>query len=391
VRSDRSPPLPQPPPDALAHSGRVVAAVRARIAAAGGWMPLRDYLQLVLYEPGLGYYVSGTRKFGEAGDFVTAPEISPLFGRALAAQVAAILAAAPGREILELGAGSGRLAIDLLRALDAAGALPAAYRILEVSPDLRERQQAAIASEVPKLAARVHWCDGLPEAVDGAIVANEVLDAVAPDVVVRRAGEWLARGVALGAGDALRIADRPLRDARLRAIAEERFPGGGDYASEVNLAAEALVEDLGRRLRAGALLLLDYGFPRRELYHPQRCEGTLMGHYRHRSHADPFLWPGLSDLTTHVDFTAMAEAGVRAGLAVEGFASQAAFLLGCGLLDRLAECGEPGSKAYVAATAAVNRLVSPAEMGELFKVLALARTPGIAWTGFALGDARHRL
>jgi SAM-dependent MidA family methyltransferase len=235
----------------------------------------------------------------------------------------------------------------------------------------------------------VEWIRGLPDRVDGAVVMNEVLDAVPPHVIARRGGAWFERGVAWDG--ALRAADRPLEDARLLALARERFPADGDYASEINPAAEALVRELAGRLEEGALLVIDYGFPRAEFYHPQRATGTLMGHYRHRSHADPFLWPGLSDLTAHVDFTAVAEAGTAAGLEVAGFASQAAFLLGCGLLDRLAESGQPGSVPYVRATAAVQTLVSPAEMGELFKVIALARTRGLAWPGFAMGDARHRL
>ena len=177
----------------------------------------------------------------------------------------------------------------------------------------------------------------------------------------------------------------------LRALAAERFPATGDYVSEINPAAEALVEDIGRRMTAGALLMLDYGFPQAEFYHAQRSEGTLMGHYRHRAHADPFLWPGLSDLTAHVDFTAIALAGERAGLQVAGYAPQAAFLLGCGILDRLRECGDPASTAYLREAAAVHKLTSPAEMGELFKVLALAKSDNIAWPGFTLADRTHRL
>jgi SAM-dependent MidA family methyltransferase len=185
--------------------------------------------------------------------------------------------------------------------------------------------------------------------------------------------------------------DRPLQDESLRALAVERFPATGDYVSEVNPAAEALVEDIGRRMVAGALLVIDYGFPRAEFYHAQRSEGTLMGHYRHHAHANPFCWPGLSDLTTHVDFTAIALAGERAGLQVAGYAPQAAFLLGCGILDRLRDCGDPASVAYLREAAAVQKLTSPAEMGELFKVLGLAKSEHIAWPGFAVADRSHRL
>ena len=394
-----APALPEPDADARAHSARVVAGVRAELDAASGWMPLADYLQYVLYAPGLGYYSAGARKFGAAGDFVTAPEMTPLFGAALAVQVDAILAATAGREIVEFGAGTGRLAADLLIALDARGALPSRYAIVEVSPDLAERQRATIAVAAPALAGRVEWLSGVPPRIDGAVVLNEVLDAIPPHVVARRAGALFERGVVWNeAMQSFAFDDRPanprltaLAAARFPALAAARFPEGVDYLSEINPAAEALVEMIGRRLAGGALLIVDYGFPAAEYYHPQRDEGTLMGHYRHRAHADPFLWPGLSDLTAHVDFSAIADAGLRAGLEVEGFTAQAPFLLGCGILDALAALGEPGTPAVLRETAAVQKLLSPAEMGELFKVLALSRTPGIGWPGFALADRAHRL
>jgi SAM-dependent MidA family methyltransferase len=383
------PALPEPDAAAREHSARVVAAVRAEIEQCEGWIPFAQYMQMVLYAPGLGYYVAGARKFGPAGDFVTAPETTPLFAQALAAQAAAILAATRGREIIEFGAGSGVLAADLLNALAACDALPSRYAILDVSPELRERQRDLIARRAPDHVARVEWLDALPASIDGVVVMNEVLDAIAPHLIVRKDGEWFERGVA--GGNALQWADRPLRDAALRALAAERFPATGDYASEINPAAEALVEDVGRRMVAGALLVFDYGFPQAEFYHPQRSDGTLMGHYRHHAHADPFLWPGLSDLTSHVDFTAMALAGERAGLEVAGYAPQAAFLLGCGILDRLAETGDPTSSTFMREAAAVHKLTSPAEMGELFKVLALAKCENVAWPGFAVADRSHRL
>ena len=387
--SPRPPSLPEPDADAREHSARVVESVRAEIEHAGGWISFARYMQRVLYAPGLGYYVAGARKFGPAGDFVTAPETTPLFAQALAVQVAGILAATATREIVEFGAGSGRLAADLLNALARRDALPSRYAIVEVSPELRERQRAAIALTAPDHVARVAWLDALPATIDGAVVMNEVLDAVPPHILSRKDGEWFERGVVVG--EPLRWDDRPLRDAVLRELAAERFPVTGDYVSEINPAAEALVEDVGRRLRAGALLVLDYGFPQAEYYHAQRSEGTLMGHFRHHAHADPFLWPGLSDLTAHVDFTAIALAGERAGMQVAGYAPQAAFLLGCGILDRLRECGEPTSVEYLRAAAAVHRLTSPAEMGELFKVLALAKCENVTWPGFAMTDRSHRL
>jgi len=219
---------------------------------------------------------------------------------------------------------------------------------------------------------------------------NEVLDAVPPHVISRRDGEWLERGVSFD-GE-LAWSDRPLLPGPLRALAESRFPAEGDYTSEVNPAAEALVESIGRRMRTGAMVVFDYGFAQREYYHPQRSAGTLMGHYRHRAHHDPFLWPGLSDLTAHVDFTAMAEAGERSGLDVAGYTSLAGFLVGAGILDRLLEVGDPASAAYIREAAAVQRLLSPAEMGELFKVIVLAKkSDGIVWPYFAAADRTDRL
>jgi SAM-dependent MidA family methyltransferase len=383
--------LPLPDADARAHSERLVARIRAEISAAGGWISFERYMDLALYAAGLGYYAAGATKLGAAGDFVTAPEMTPLFARALSSQVGAILLAAERREIVELGGGSGRLAADLLNALAAREALPSRYAILEPSPDLRERQRVTIAHDAPAHLARVDWLDALPGEIDGAVLANEVLDAMPVHVVARRGGRWFERGVGWNdAREAFEWADRPA-NARIEAIAAQRFPGGGDYTSEINPTAEALVEDIGRRLARGAALIIDYGFPAAEYYHPQRDEGTLMGHYRHRAHADPFLWPGLSDITAHIDFSAIARAGERAGLVVAGFAAQAPFLLGCGILDALAAVGEPVSKAYLEAAGPVQRLLSPAEMGELFKVIALAKSDDIAWPGFSLAERSHRL
>ncbi len=383
-------PLPEPDADARAHSARVVAAVAAAIDAAGGFLTLARYIELVLYAPGLGYYAAGAAKLGAAGDFVTGPETTALFGTAMAAQVAPILAGSRDRMLLELGAGSGTLAVDLLAALAKRDALPDRYVILEVSPDLRERQQGIVAARIPALAARIEWCDRLPARVDGAIVMNEVLDAVPPHVIVRRDGAWHERGVAMRGG-ALALDLRPLVDARLLSLARSRFPPDVDYASEINPAAEALVHSLARRLAGGALLVVDYGFSRAEFYHPQRSDGTLVAHYRHRVLHDVLSHPGLMDLTAHVDFTAIAEAGERAGLHVAGYASQGAFLVGCGIHDALAVTGDARGLAYLREASAVQRLVSPAEMGELFKVLALARDEDIEWPGFALSDRSARL
>ena len=386
--------MTQPPvPDAAAraHSARVVAHIRAAIDAAGGYLPFDRYMDLALYAPGLGYYAAGAAKIGTAGDFVTAPELTPLFATALATQVAEILAGTGRREIIELGGGSGRMAVDLLRALSACDALPSRYAILDVSPDLRERQRSLLGRHAPTHVHRVVWLDAPPDTIDGAVIANEVLDALPVQIAVRHGGAWLERGVTWDATNAkFAWAERPA-DRQLAALAAARFPACDGYSSEINLRAESLVEDLARRLAVGAALFVDYGFPAAEYYHPQRNRGTLMCHYRHHAHDDPFAWPGLTDITAHVDFSALAAAGERAGLEVAGYATQASFLIGCGILDALAATGSPDSLAYMTAAAPVQKLLAPAEMGELFKVLAMARSPAIAWPGFGVADHRHRL
>ncbi len=391
----RSPPaadpreLPSPSDDARAHADRVTSHIAQQIDAAGGWISFADYMNAALYAPGLGYYAAGTRKFGADGDFVTAAEMSALFGRALATQLAEVLTQVPG-DVIELGPGTGRLAVDVLGALAMRNALPERYRLLEVSPDLRERQRQLLQQKLPQLLPRVEWIDVLPQRWRGAIVANEVLDAVPPHIVVRANDEWFERGVGLASGT-LALVDRPLPEGVLRSSAVERFPPQGDYASEINPAAQALVASLAQRCDAGTLLLLDYGFPAAEYYHPQRAAGTLMAHYRHRALADPLFLPGLADLTAHVDFTAIASAGAAAGMRVAGFTTQAHFLVNCGLLDLLAQVGDPGSAAYLREANAAQKLLSPAEMGELFKVLALTRGVDAPLRGFSNGDQTHRL
>jgi SAM-dependent MidA family methyltransferase len=383
--------LPAPDVAARAHSERVAAALRAAIDGAGGWISFARYMELALYSPGLGYYAAGAAKLGRDGDFVTAPELSPLFAATLAVELRAILDATTRREVVELGAGTGRLAADVLNALAQADALPTRYRILETSPDLRERQRATVVRDASAHVAIVEWLDALPEAIDGAVLANEVLDAVPVHVVRMHEGMALERGVGWDDGAHRFRWQERAADERLAALAARRFPAGDDYTSELNPAAEALVRSIGDSLAGGAALFIDYGFPAAEYYHPQRSDGTLMCHYRHRVHADPFLWPGLCDITAHVDFTAIADAGAEGGLHVAGFAPQASFLMSCGLLDMLAAAGPPDSAAYLKAAAFVQKLLSPAEMGELFKVLALARSDDIDWKGFALVDRSGRL
>lgn len=375
--------LPAPDAAARAHATRVLAHLRERIAAAGGWLPFDAYMHEVLYAPGLGYYAAGARKFGDAaagGDFVTAPEISPLFGRALARQVAQILrSSAP--QVVEFGAGSGALAQQLIEALAQEGFASLRYAIVEVSAELRARQQARLRGHA------VEWLDAPPASIDGAIVANEVLDVMPVTLFAVRGGAVVERGVT-DAGEALALRDRPAPPALRAAVAAIEAEVGAfadGYGSEIGFAAQAWVAALGGWLGRGAALLIDYGFPRREYYHPQRLMGTLMCHYRHHAHADPLWWPGLNDVTAHVDFSALASAAQGAGLDVLGYTTQAHFLLNCGLLDLLKGAHSP------AAAAAVHRLVSEAEMGELVKVLAVGRGVDGELLGFVRGDRRHRL
>jgi SAM-dependent MidA family methyltransferase len=406
--------LPAPSADALAHCQRVAAHLRSLIADAGGWIPFSRFMEAALYAPGLGYYTAGATKFGAAGDFVTAPELTPLFGRTLAHAIAPALMETRG-EVLELGAGSGRLAADVLGELERLGALPARYLILEVSADLRERQRQTLARACPQLAARVQWLDALPRHFSGVILGNEVLDALPTDVVHWTGAGPLARGVGLSPPHVEAIKsvhpstnsgrtdlkkpdaraefawqDRPIADPvlRVRAEALDLAPG---YVSEINLAADALIAALAQSLDRGLLLLIDYGFAAAEYYHPQRHMGTLRAHYRHHALDDPFYLPGLCDLTAHVDFSAVAKAGMAAGMAVAGYASQASFLLNSGLTELLMRTPPSDAAAYLPQANAVQRLVSPAEMGELFKVIGLTKGSVAPLAGFARGDRQHAL
>jgi SAM-dependent MidA family methyltransferase len=376
----------EPDLDAQAHSERVVAHIRQEIGRNGGFISLARFIELALYAPSLGYYVAGARKFGAGGDFVTAPELTPLYGSAVARQMENILDASQSDDIFEFGAGSGKLAAAVLASLAARRPSRLRYRILEVSPSLRALQQATLAPFATT--ANVEWIDRLAPSFAGVALMNEVLDAVPPHVIARRNGTWFERGVMIRDGR-LAIDERPLADTSLRALAIARFPADGDYVSELNPAAEALVETTVSSMTRGGLLIIDYGFPRHEYYHADRREGTLVGHFRHRVHADPLRWPGLSDLTSHVDFTAIAEAGERGGARVAGFSSQASFLLGCGILDQLTQRGAPDSNAYLREASAVQKLLSPAEMGDLFKVMLLARNIDCAF--LAVNDMTRRL
>ncbi len=353
-------------------TSRIVQA----ISAAGGWIGFDDFMARALYTPGLGYYASDLRKLGlmpaSGSDFVTAPELTPLFGHTLASQVGEALRHTQTDEVWEFGAGSGALALQLLETL---GDAVRRYTIVDVSGALRARQQQALQ----RYGDRVHWALELPPRIEGVVVGNEVLDAMPVQLLVRRGGAWHERGVALDGQGRFVWADRP---TALRPPLE--IEGGHDYLTEIHPQAEAFVRTLAERLQRGAAFFLDYGFPEAEYYHPQRHMGTVMCHRAHQADADPLADVGLKDITAHVNFTGIALAAQDAGLHVLGYASQARFLLNAGLAQRMEQAALP-------ARAQAYKLLAEHEMGELFKVIALgAGTPWVP-AGFAAGDRTHTL
>jgi SAM-dependent MidA family methyltransferase len=377
-----------PAADALAHSSVLVESIAAEIARASGWIGFDRYMQLALYAPGLGYYSGGATKLGGAGDFVTAPELSPLFSQTLARQIAQVLSVTGG-DVLELGAGSGRMAADMLRALAESGPLPDRYLVLEVSAELAARQKERLHALPAPLASRVAWIDAAPLEFRGVIVCNEVLDALPTHLISWGENGIDERGVGR-AGNAFVWQDRPLTQLPLLAQARRLNPPP-PYLSEVSQVGPALVGTLASNLKHGALLLVDYGFGEREYYHPQRNQGTLMCHFRHRAHDDPFFLPGLQDITSHVDFTAVTRAGTDAGLELLGYTTQAQFLVNLGITDLMALTPVVSAAAYAPLAAQAQKLLSPAEMGELFKVIALGRAIEFGLVGFRNGDMSRLL
>lgn len=381
--------LPIPSAEALDHSQQLIGHIRSEIDKAGGWIDFASYMHLALYTPGLGYYSGGTKKFGEAGDFVTAPEISPLFAQSLARQVAQVLKMTHG-DVLELGAGTGRLALELLLELQRLEQLPSCYLILEVSAQLREIQRDTMEQRLPPaLMGLVQWLDCLPEVFTGLVLGNEVLDAL-PVHIVKTNQHGLSELGMVDEGQGLAWAEISLDTGVLYEMANKlKLPV--DYTTELCPAATGLTASLAAMLQLGVILFIDYGFPQREYYHPQRSQGTLMCHYRHYAHGDPFLYPGLQDITAHVDFTVVAEAGAAHGLQLLGYCGQAQFLINCGITQLLARVSPQDIATYAPLAAQVQKLLSPAEMGELFKVLAIGKGITGVLQGFATGDKRYVL
>ncbi|MGF6510900.1 class I SAM-dependent methyltransferase [Paraburkholderia sp. 32] len=390
--------LPAPGPSALAQSDALVAEIRVQLDAAGGWLPFDRYMERALYAPGLGYYSGGARKFGlradDGSDFVTAPELSPLFAATLARPLAEALEASGTRDVMEFGAGTGKLAAGLLNALDTLGAGFDSYSIIDLSGELRERQRETIAAAAPALLAKVRWLDALPQRFEGVVIGNEVLDAMPVRLFAQNGGVWRERGV-VWRDAAFAFDDRPVAAAADLALLTEidasREPAGDDYVTETHEAARAFTRTICTMLARGAILLIDYGFPRHEYYHDQRAQGTLMCHYRHRAHGDPFLYPGLQDITAHVEFTGIAEAGVETGADLLGFTSQARFLLNAGVTEVLGEIDPADAARFLPAANAVQKLLSEAEMGELFKVIAFSRGLDDTLRAFSSGDRSHTL
>ncbi|HNV87523.1 MAG TPA: SAM-dependent methyltransferase [Methylotenera sp.] len=384
--------LPIPPLEAQTLSQQLGCAIQQAIAQNGGWISFADFMHAALYTPNLGYYAGGARKFGHGGDFVTAPEISPVFAQTLARQAAQILKVSKGN-ILELGAGTGKLAADLLLELAQLHKLPSQYFILEVSDYLRQVQRETCQEKLPaELFAKLTWLETLPEKFSGLILGNEVLDAIPVHLLHKTAEGWGERGVSFT--DEFVWQDAPLSAPSLAENLPDDLPQ--DYVTEVCPAASALVRSLAEILETGAIILIDYGFSAREYYHPQRSQGTLMCHYQHLAHSNPLTHIGLQDITAHVNFTQIAQvanlmsSGEAHVIRLAGYVNQARFLINCGILELLQQFS-PHEPQYMKLVAAAQKLMSPAEMGELFKVIALTKNMELPLLGFAQGDKAHTL
>jgi SAM-dependent MidA family methyltransferase len=384
--------LPLPDAGARALSARLVEVLHSRIDAAGGCLPFDAFMEAALYEPGLGYYSNGLTPFGESGDFITAPESGGLFARCMARSLESVLAQVPRGSVLELGAGSGLLAVGLLTELQTLGSLPQRYFILERSAAMRALQGQNISRLAPELRRRIAWLDAPPELFSGVMLGNEVVDALP----VKRFCWRADRTTELGVGreqERLVECEHPA-EVNLEAVAgrlAEVGRWGDDYCSEYCPSLPAWTRDLAGRLERGLLLLIDYGYARAEYYHPQRAMGTLMCHYRHQAHGNPLWFPGLQDITAFVDFTAIAEAASDAGLRLEGFNSQARFLVACGI-DRLLNEVDPNDlRRFLILSNEAKRLLLPGEMGDRFKVIGASRGLDGPVTGFGSQDLRSRL
>jgi SAM-dependent MidA family methyltransferase len=394
MQPDLPPSLPRPDAPSLEQSRRVVEYIRQRVDEAGGSISFAEFMHHALYAPGLGYYTAGSTKFGEEGDYVTAPEVSSLFGRILARQCAEVLDQVEGGAILEYGAGSGKLAVDILDTLAHRGCLPSKYLILEVSPDLRERQEVYVCEHLPLYADLVEWVDDVPDRLRGVIVANEVLDSIPVERFVRRdAGVMQLRVESTVDGFAFVEALAPDSLRRYVTVVESdlgsSLPDG--YTSEVCLATSPWIGGMSHALREGMVFLFDYGVSRREYYAPERSEGWLRCHFRHRAHSDPLVLPGIQDLTAWVDFSSVAVAAVAQGFDIAGYSAQAQFLIAGGLDDEMRNFTSVPLEEQVQLSQQVKTLTLPGEMGERFKCIALRKGHIETPTAFGMADRAHIL
>jgi len=385
--------LPLPNEIAQAHSERLIVLIKNELDKNAGTISFQRYMELVLYAPGLGYYAAGSSKLGEEGDFITAPEISPLFSRSLANAI--LPALNDGEIILEVGAGRGRMAADILLYLKQQDKLPKEYWILELSADLRARQQETIAKNIPEFLDKVKWLDELPVHFSGVVVANELLDAMPVQLFQKKENDINEINVVWQDG---RFAfqfqssfDERLvhRVKNIETELATEFDSG--YLSEINFTAEDWIKSIAGRLQSGVVILIDYGFPQHEYYHSQRNQGTLMCHYRHRTHPDAFVYPGLQDITAHVDFTAMADAALEAGMSILGYTNQANFLMGAGILNLAGLDKQAEIQQQMDIAAQVKKLTLPHEMGELFKVIGFSKNCDVVLPAFEFHDMRSSL
>ena len=380
--------LPLPSPAAQQSSANLQTLLAEEIKKYGNWIPFSRFMELVLYAPQYGYYTGGSHKIGNNGDFITAPTLTPLFARTLARQLQELLPQTAGN-IYEFGAGTGQLAADLLNNLsDGINR----YYIIEISPELAARQKDLIQTLAPQAAQKIVHLSALPETFDGIIIGNEVLDAMPVEIIRKdEGGSFEHVGVCLE-NDRFTYSARPLHDLQLSALASLYFPKiSPPYTSELHPQQYAFIRTLASRLEHGCMIFIDYGFDAAQYYHPQRNQGTLIGHYRHHVIHNPFDFIGLADLTAHVNFTDIAQAGTDAGLDLIGYLPQSHFLLNLGITELLAQTGKTDSAAYIREAAAVQKLIDQHEMGELFKVIAFGKNINIDWTGFCFGDICHKL
>lgn len=383
-----------PAPDSIAqqHSEQLLTLIKHKINEAGGKITFADYMQLCLYAPGLGYYSAGSHKIGHGGDFTTAPEISSLFSRSLAHQLIDVLQQLDQGNILEFGAGSGKMAIDILQELNSKQSLPKHYYIIEASADLRQRQQNIIHKTIPELESKVVWLDSLPENFSGVVLANEVCDAM-PVHRLHFTNDVSYERYIVNIDDQLQWSDDKLSQADLidKAIEIKSFIGDTEYFTEVNLAAEAWLTSLADNLQQGAVFIIDYGYPQAVYYHPQRSSGTLMCYYQQQGHDNPLVLPGLQDITAHVDFTSLAQIALDNDLEVVGFQSQADFLLAGGITALSSLNDNDDAFVMLQQTTEIKRLTLPTEMGETFKVLTLTKNLDQLLPRIKLGDRRYNL